>query len=99
VVLADPDHRLDLVHCGLLLDDGSWVQGYVDSFSSDVRETGDRELVLGPPIERVPSASRELEAVEVSAVVVPARRIVYFQVSYVSPNAPGSRDATSAGST
>jgi hypothetical protein len=70
--------------CGCLLDDESWVGGYVTSFSTDVDETGDRDLVLSAPIRyRAKGADDAVVLSNVSAYVVSASHIVGMQVSLV----------------
>jgi hypothetical protein len=76
-----------LVHVGCQLDDGSWVEGAVYRFSPDMEETGDRDLVLGPPLRFRSATADEGAEREVSFMVVSARRIVSMEVSYV-PEAP-----------
>jgi hypothetical protein len=70
--------------CGCFLDDESWVGGYVSSFSTDVDETGDRDLVLSAPIRyRAKGWPDATVLPNVSAFVVSASHIVGMQVSLV----------------
>lgn len=71
-------------YCGCFLDDGSWVGGFVVSFSTDVEETGDRDLVLSAPISYRAEGQPEAEDLpNVSAFVISANHLVGMQVSLV----------------
>lgn len=75
-----------VVYCGCQLDDDSWIGGYLLSYNTDAKETGDRELVLRPPITyRGTAAQDAAELPNVSAISVSAGRIRFLQVSYLSP--------------
>ncbi|MFL6161057.1 MAG: DUF6338 family protein [Jatrophihabitantaceae bacterium] len=81
------------VYAGAMLDDGSYLGGWILSFSPDSDETADRELTLSGPISyRSPTADDAVD-LGVGAVAVSARRIQYLTVSYVDRAAaaePGS---------
>jgi hypothetical protein len=70
------------VHAGLELTDGSFVSGRVVWFSTDLEETGDRDVVLGPPL----TIRTEEGAVGLVAqrVVLAARDIHRIDVTYIS---------------
>jgi hypothetical protein len=71
-------------YCGCFLDDGSWVAGFVASYSTDVEETGDRDLVLSAPIYyRAEGQDEKTTLTNVSAFVISANHIVGMQVSLV----------------
>ena len=71
------------VYAGCTLDDGTYLGGYILSYSPDSDETENRELVLtGPVAFRGPKAEDEI-ALEVGAVTVSARRLQYLTVSYL----------------
>lgn len=70
------------IHCGCQLDDGSWVSGYLGSYSTEVTETVDRDLVLLAPIA-VRTREEEAQSRAISAVVISARRLVRLEVSYL----------------
>jgi hypothetical protein len=79
------------VYVGCELEDGVYVAGDLYSYSEEVEETADRELILtGELTERAPDG--KINALtDVSAVAVSARRIKYMRVSYI----PG-QDTTEA---
>jgi hypothetical protein len=70
-------------YCGCFLDDGSWVGGFVASYSTDVEETGDRELVLSAPVRYRAEGQSDKTLPDVSAFVISARHIIGMQVSLV----------------
>lgn len=71
------------VFVGCELDDGSYVSGEVLSFSHDVEETADRELVLRPPISYRAAGADEPQELLVSAFVVSARAMRFLTFTYV----------------
>lgn len=71
------------VHAGLELDGGDFVSGRVIFFSTHLEETGDRDLVLGPPLV-IRRADGDHEALEVQRVVVAARHIRRMDVTYIT---------------
>lgn len=85
----EPDRR---VHLGCALGDGSYVSGWLASYSTAVTETGDRDLTLSAPIRYRAKDAREATVLEgTSAVVVSARNVVLMFVSYQATGrrAPG----------
>jgi hypothetical protein len=77
---AYPDRR---VYAGCTLDDGTYVGGWLLSYSPDSDETENRELALtGPLAFRAPEAE-ETDTLEVGAVTISARRLQYLTVSYL----------------
>jgi hypothetical protein len=78
-----PDAR---IYVGCELDDGSYVAGWLYSYTPDVPETGDRDLVLAAPLEMCPAGATESTQLErVGAIVVSARRLISLHVTYVDP--------------
>lgn len=76
---ADPG---SFVHAGLELSDGGFVSGRVVWFSTDLEETGDRDLVLGPPLLiRTEDGATDPGA---QRVIVAARDIRRIDVSYIT---------------
>jgi len=72
------------VHVGCHLDDGSYLSGWLLSYSPDYNETADRDLALSAPIEFRASGHDTACPLEgIGAVVISARRIVNLLVSYV----------------
>jgi hypothetical protein len=74
-----------LVYAGAVLDDGSYLGGWVLSYSPDSDETADRELTLSGPISYRSPTEDAVVDLGVGAVAVSARRIQYLTVSYVEP--------------
>ncbi|HEU5268924.1 MAG TPA: DUF6338 family protein [Jatrophihabitans sp.] len=72
-------------YAGAVLDDGSYLGGWLLTFSLDSDETADREITLtGPIAYRSPTAAKAVD-LGVGAVAVSARRIQYLTVSYLEP--------------
>lgn len=72
---------------GVTLEDGTYLGGYVLSYSPDSKETADRELTLSGPINfRAPDSNDDGEGtrLEVGAIAISARRINYLTVSYIT---------------
>lgn len=88
-------------HVGVVLDDGSYMQGSLISFNQNADDIADRDLVLTAPIVyRAPNSTEKPVALDCSAACVSARRIVAMTVSYVDPPAtsPTSAEAEAAAS-
>ena len=75
-----PDSK---IYVGCELDDNSYLGGYLLTYSTEVKETGDRELALSGPITCRLSDGTETELHDVSAVTISARRLKYLMVSYI----------------
>jgi len=74
---------------GCLLEDGSYLRGELASFNNSANDSPDRDLVLKAPLEYRPPGARELMPHPgVSAVSIPASRIVSLFVGYVDPAGP-----------
>lgn len=77
---AYPDKR---VYVGCTLDDGTYLGGWLLSYSPDSDETENRELVLtGPLAFRGPDAE-DTGTLEVGGVTISARHLQYLTVSYL----------------
>ena len=71
-------------YCGCVLDDGSWVGGFLMWFSSELRETADRDIILTKPLyRRGPTDDDEVFVAHTDRVFISARRIVYMTASYL----------------
>jgi|ERR1700733_13125000 len=71
------------IYVGCVLQDDSYVAGYLKSYSSDVNETPDRDLILCAPITYRPAGSDEEKALEdVGLVTVSASQLKFFTVTY-----------------
>lgn len=68
-------------HAGLELADGGFVSGRVVWFSTHLEESGDRDLVLGPPL--VIRSAEGVQNLDVQRVIVPAREIRRIDVTYI----------------
>jgi hypothetical protein len=101
--VIQPDH---LRYVGCVLDDDTYIAGYLHSYNPMPDETGDRELTLVAPITlRSPgedTANTLGGKAPVGAICISARRIQYFTVSYLPkqtkkeqlPGVPPGSDAT-----
>lgn len=88
-------------YCGCTLEDGTWIVGRLASSSPDVKESGDRDLVLAPPI-KFRTEEGKLEASNAERAVISARRVVLLEVHYYptetdDPFADGNAESASAG--
>ena len=71
------------VYADCHLADGSVVSGYLFSYSNDVEETMDRDLLLVGPIEyRSPRSLRSEELEDVGSVTISAAQIRFVAVTY-----------------
>lgn len=88
-LFEDHNHLGSRIHLGCELDDGSHLAGWLYSYNPDEPETGDRDLVLTPPLTMVAVGATEAQPLEgVGAVIVSARRIVSLHVAYVDSPSP-----------
>lgn len=72
------------VHVGCVLTDGSFVSGWLLSFSNQADDIADRDLTLASPIKYRPAGcDTVVEQMGVGSVVVAARQIALIFVSYV----------------
>jgi hypothetical protein len=78
------------VYCGCTLDDGSWVGGALKSFSTEVEETDDRDLVIEPPLTYRTKAMEKPETLEqVTYVIISAKHLVRLDVTRLKTPLPG----------
>jgi hypothetical protein len=94
--VLDADAPKDaLVYVGCDLRDGSYVGGYLDWYSVEPEEIGDRDLVLAEPITVKTSKTTDPdgEQLDVARVVISARDIVRMLVSYIE-DGDGAEDET-----
>jgi hypothetical protein len=80
-------HEDEIVYCGCTLEDGTWVGGYLKSYSTEVQETADRELILVAPIRLRPAEMDTAVGFDTSAFVVSARRLMFLDVQYLEEGA------------
>jgi hypothetical protein len=78
-------------YAGAVLDDGSYLGGWLLAFNPDTNETADRELALAGPIAYRSPTAYETVDLGVGAVAVSARRVQYLTVSYLEPGPDGSK--------
>ncbi|WP_163512221.1 DUF6338 family protein [Fodinicola acaciae] len=72
------------VHVGCNLDDGSFISGYLDSWTRSSEDLPDRDLTLIGDIKyRAPGDAVVEKCGSVSGAVISARRIVSLMVTYV----------------
>lgn len=69
------------VHVGCDMSDGVFVSGYLDWYSTELDETGDRDLILADGITRI--ADGQEETLECQRLVVSGREIRRMYVTYV----------------
>jgi hypothetical protein len=73
------------VYVECLLEDGSYVAGWIYTYSRLASETGDRELTLKGPLRyRPPRKAEAQELPGVGAVSISSRRLTALFVSYVT---------------
>lgn len=76
-----PSAHMVLVGCEL--EDGSYLSGELLTLSTEVEETADRDIVLRPPIRyQAAGADGDVE-LDVSGVVLSARRLKFLTYTYV----------------
>ncbi len=84
-VTAFNEHEDRMVFLGLRLKDGTYLDGPLRYFSSQIEESGGRDIQLGRPVRiRTPSADKDdLEPWDVDAVIVSAAEIKTISVNYL----------------
>jgi hypothetical protein len=71
------------IRVGCVLDDGSYVEGQLGSFSTDADDVPDRDLILAEPIVyRPPGKDKPAAPYESTLVCISAGRIVTMFVTY-----------------
>jgi hypothetical protein len=71
------------VFVGCELHDGSYISGVLNSFSTEVEETEDREISLVAPISYRPGGADEAQKLEVGTISVSARQLKFVAASYL----------------
>ena len=84
-VTAFHEHEDRMVYLGLRLKDGTYLDGPLRYFSSQIEESDGRDIQLGRPVRiRTPSAAeRDLVPWDVDAVIVSAAEIKTISVHYL----------------
>lgn len=85
------------IRVGCVLDDGSYVEGNLGSFSIVADDQPDRDLILSKPIGYRPPGADELSPYESAAVCFSAARIVAMFVSYLEEKPVISSTAAEVG--
>lgn len=86
------------VYVGCTVDDGSYISGFLNSYSKVGTEHADREITLRAPVTyRLSEESKAVQLNNVGAVVISARHIVVMTVTYVTPPADPPPAAPTAG--
>jgi len=75
-------------YVGCTLDDGTYLAGFLYTYSPDSDETADRELTLTGPIEYRVAGSASAVELSVGAIAISARKIQYLTVSYLPVPTP-----------
>ncbi len=70
-------------YVGCTLDDGTYLAGFLYTYSPDSDETADRELTLTGPIEYRATGSADTAELTVGAIAISARKVQYLTVSYL----------------
>lgn len=87
---AHPDCR---VHVGCHLSDGTYVAGWLLTYSRSAADVADRELTISGPVQyRAAGQDEATELPNVGAVAVSARQLTLLQVSYVRVAQPDVRE-------
>jgi hypothetical protein len=83
-------HPETRIYVGCELQDGSYVAGYLLTYSTEVDETPDREITLSAPICYRPAGIDETSTLEnVGAVAVNAGQLKFLTVAYQSVDDDG----------
>jgi hypothetical protein len=76
---AFPDHKKKVL---CKLEDGTMIRGWLFSYSHQLDENVDRDIILSPPL-KVQSEKGTIYSVEYGSMVISARRILYLHVDYI----------------
>lgn len=76
------------IHVGCILDDGSYIEGRLASFSREADDKPDRDLILADPIGYRSPGADNLTPYPASLACFSAARIVTMFVTYVGENPP-----------
>jgi hypothetical protein len=72
------------VFVGCDLQDGFYVGGFLDWYSTEVVENGDRDFVLAEPITMRPPGARAAAALDAPRLILSAREVRRLYVSYIA---------------
>jgi hypothetical protein len=85
------------VYVGCTVDDGSYVSGFLNSYSKVGTEHADREITLRAPVTYRPSEdSKAMPLDNVGAIAISARHIVLMTVTYVTSSAAPPENAAAS---
>lgn len=85
-----PDHPDQQIRIGCQLEDGSFLAGRLASFDISADDHPDRDLILLAPIDYQAPGSDELQRLDLAALSVSARRILWVGAKYYVPGSgPG----------
>lgn len=88
--------RKIIVRTACFLDDGSLVEGTASNFNDHADETGDRDIILVEPLERI-TATGEHQKLDSHAAVLSARNIKTMLLYYRSEPEPGAAPEPESG--
>lgn len=63
----------------------SYIGGFLDWYSTEVVENGDRDFVLAEPITMRPPGARATAALDAPRLILSAREVRRLYVSYIAP--------------
>lgn len=78
------------VRVGVRLEDGSFLSGRLSSYNTGADDTADRDLILRAPIDHQPPDGSETERLDVAAVTISARRILWIGTEYYTGPDPAA---------
>ncbi|SMC56517.1 DUF6338 family protein [Lentzea albidocapillata] len=85
-------HPACRVHVGCHLSDGTYVAGWLLTYSRSAADVADRELTISGPVQyRAAGQQEAIELPNVGATAVSARQMTLLQVSYVRVAQPGTQ--------
>lgn len=85
---AHPDCRM---YVGCHLSDGTYVAGWLLTYSRSVADVADRELTISGPVQYRAAGQETTELPDVDAMAVSARQSTLLQVSYIRPKQPDTQ--------
>jgi len=74
-------------YCSCVLEDGTWIGGYLESYSGVVEETQDRDVVLQAPIKYRNAGDEEETLLGDQYLIVSARRLATIGVTILPEEA------------
>lgn len=72
------------IHVGCILDDGSFIEGRLASFSREADDKPERDLILTEPISYRPAGEKATVPYAANAVCLSAAKIVTMFVTYIA---------------